>query len=268
MSGALKNIANENGIDGSRNDAVGRFLRSDHPYLRSTEALVYVPVLNEERTIAKVVEEIRNVCDFDVLVIDDGSTDATPAILQKLNVEVLRNSGPTGSRNVLTALEVSQLLGYRYVIKIDSDGQQDPKDIPRLWSCAVQTGANTVIGSRHLDHFSANIWSFEGSGMWFCAKLVSLLARKRITDATSGFRLWDRSAAQLFLESFNQGKMKDLTTFLVEELLITARKGLRIEEIDVVMHPRQFGESRCYSSAKQRLSFPFNLIRSTFRAYS
>jgi hypothetical protein len=261
-------LSNGDSVRRLRKEAVEAFLSLNHPHFRGSEALVYVPVYNEEHTIAKVVDGIRSYCDFDVMVVDDGSTDATPSILQRLGVEVLRHPGPMASLNILSALEVSRALGYRYVIKIDGDDQQDPRDIPRLYSKAIQTGANTVIGSRHLERFSARIWSTEGAGMWFCAKLVSLLSRKRITDTTSGFRVWDSKSAELIMESFNQGKMKEVTTFLVEELLITARKGLKIEEEGVVMYPRLYGESRCYASLRKQFMFPFQLIRSTIRAFS
>ncbi|OGO21397.1 MAG: hypothetical protein A2144_00310 [Chloroflexi bacterium RBG_16_50_9] len=250
-----------------RSQAVKEFLSLNHPHFLGSEALVYIPVFNEEHTIAKVVEGVRRFCNFDVIVVEDGSTDATLSILQHLGVEVLSHPTPMSSWNILSALEVGHALGYKYIIKIDGDDQQDPRDIPRLYSHAIQTGADTVIGSRHLERFSAKIWSVEGSGMWFCSKLLYLLSGRRITDTTSGFKLWNRRSAQVIIQAFNEGKLKDVTTFLVEELLITTKRNLRIEEINVAMYPRQYGESKCYASKKKLAMFPFNLVRSTFRAF-
>ncbi len=245
-------------------EAVKEFLSQSHPRLNGSEALVYIPVHNEECTIAKVVEKVRQSCDFDLLVIDDGSTDSTADILQRLDVEVVKHPTCLGSLLIRSGLEVGYLLGYSYVIKIDGDDQHDPQDIPRLYEHAIKTGADIVIGSRHLHKFNAKILSIEGSGMWFCSKLVSLLSRKRITDTTSGLKLWSRRACEVAIQSFKNGKLKEDSTYHIEELIIAARKKLHVEEISVVVRPREYGETKSYSKRKL-IMFPLNLIRSTIR---
>ena len=245
-------------------EAVKEFLSQSHPRLNGSEALVYIPVHNEECTIARVVERVRGNCNFDIMVIDDGSTDSTPGILPKLDVEVLRHPARLGSSVIISALEVGCALGYEYVIKIDGDDQHDPQDVPRLYEHAVKTGADIVIGSRHLHKFNAKILSIEGSGMWFCSKLVSLLSGKRITDTTSGLKLWSRRACEVAIQSFKNGKLKEDSTYHIEELIIAAKKKLHVEEISVVVRPREYGETKSYSKRKL-IMFPLNLIRSTFR---
>ena len=245
-------------------EAVKEFLSQSHPRLNGSEALVYIPVRNEEHTIARVVERVRENCNFDIMVIDDGSTDSTSRILGEQQVEVLRHPTCLGSGVIISALEVGHALGYKYVIKIDGDDQHDPQDIPRLYEHAIRTGADIVIGSRHLHKFNAKILSIEGSGMWFCSKLVSLLSRKRFTDTTSGLKIWSRKACEVAIQAFKNGKLKEDSTYHVEELIIATRKKLKVEEISVVIRPRLYGETKSYSKRKL-IMFPVNLVRSTFR---
>jgi len=163
-----------------RRQAIAEFLSRNPHHFNGSEALVFIPAYNEEHTIANVVSKVRDACDFDLMVIDDGSNDSTPQILQALEVDVLRHPICLGSGVIVSGLEIGHSLGYKYVIKIDGDDQHNPQDIPRLYEHAVKTGADIVIGSRHLHKFNAKILSIEGLGMWFCSKLVSLLSRKRI----------------------------------------------------------------------------------------
>jgi len=248
-----------------RRQTIAEFLSRNPHHFNGSEALVFIPAYNEEHTIAKVVSKVRDACDFDLMVIDDGSNDSTPQILQALEVDVLRHPICLGSGVIVSGLEIGHSLGYKYVIKIDGDDQHNPQDIPRLYEHAVKTGADIVIGSRHLHKFNAKILSIEGLGMWFCSKLVSLLSRKRITDTTSGFKVWSRRACELVLQAFENGKLKQDSTYLVEELIIAARKKLTVEEINIVVRPREYGETKSYST-KKRIMFPLNLIRSTIRA--
>jgi len=248
-----------------QNKATSEFLSKGTFRFHGSDVLVFIPVHNEECTIGRVIEKVKEDCNFDLLIIDDGSIDSTPDILQNLDVEVLKHPICLGSSVIISGLEAAYSLGYKYVIKIDGDDQHNPRDIPRLYEHAIQTGADIVIGSRHLNGFSANILSIQGSGMWFCSKLVSLLSRKRITDTTSGFKIWSRKACEVAIQAFKDGKLKEDSTYHVEELIIAAKKKLEVEEISVVIRPREYGETKSYSKRKL-IMFPPSLIRSTVRA--
>lgn len=232
---------------------------------RRTDVLVFIPIYNEKDSIAAVIDGIKTHCQFDILVIDDGSTDSTPVVLEKLGVAVLRHPRPLGSKRILHGLEIALSFGYKYALKIDGDGQHDPGDIMRLYERAVKNKDDLIIASRHLDGFRTIIWSVSGSGMWFCAALVSLISRRRITDTTSGFKIWSRKACETAVKAAREGKLKDASTFHIEELVLAARKQLRVEEISVTMHPRQFGDTKSFSPRK-KLLFPFKLVVSTIRA--
>jgi len=248
-----------------QNRAIEEFLSKGTYRFSGSDVLVFVPVCNEEYTVANVVNGIRESCNFDILVINDGSTDSTPQILQQLEVEFLEYPPGIDSHVIFTGLKVAYALGYKYVVKIDGDDQHNPQDIPRLYEHAIKTGADIVIGSRHLHKFDVNIFSFEGSGMWFCSRLVSLLSGKRITDTTSGLKIWRREASEVSLAALQKGRLKEGSTYHVEELIIAARNKLKVEEISVTMRPRQYGETKSYSR-KNMVLFPLNLVRSTIRA--
>ncbi len=244
--------------------AVGAFLSKSSFKSNGSNVLVFIPVHNEEHTIAKVVDKVRSLCNFDLLVIDDGSTDSTSDILRELDVEVLKHPICLGL-GIISGLEIGYALGYKYVVKVDGDYQHDPQDIPRLYEHATKTGSDIVIGSRHLNGFNVNILSIAGSGMWFCSNLVFLLSRKRITDTTSGFKIWSSRACGVAIQAFKDGKLKEGSTYHTEELIIAARKKLRVEEISVIMRPREYGESKSFSKMKLAL-FPLNLVWCTIRA--
>lgn len=243
--------------------AITAFLAEDSH--KSSNVLVTIPVCNEEMTIADVVKGVRANCEFDLLIIEDGSTDSTASILKKLDIWVVTHPINMGVYVILTGLEIGFRMGYDYVLKIDGDNQHDPKDILRLYNHAIETNADIVIGSRHLSQFKANMFSFEGSGMIFCSKLVSLLSGQRVTDTTSGFKVWSRKARDVMIKEFKKGKLREDSTYHVEELIIAARHKLKIEEVEVVMREREFGESKSYAKKKMWM-FPINLIRATIRA--
>ena len=246
-----------------QDQAITAFLAEDSH--KSSNVLVTIPVCNEEMTIADVVKGVRANCEFDLLIIDDGSTDSTASILKKLDVLVVTHPINLGAYVILTGLEIGFRMGYDYVLKIDGDNQHDPKDIARLYKRATETKADIVIGSRHLSKFNANIFSFEGSGMIFCSKLVSLLSGQHVTDTTSGFKVWSRKACDVMIKEFKKGKLREDSTYHVEELIIAARHKLKIGEVEVVMREREFGESKSYAKKKMWM-FPINLIRATIRA--
>lgn len=244
---------------------IGDFIKQAGVKTRREDVLVFVPVHNEQESISNVINGIRQNCRFDILVIDDGSVDSTPDILNELGVEVLKHPAALGSRRILHGLEIALALGYRYAIKIDGDGQHDPRDIMRLYETAIRYQNDLVIGSRHAEKFTTNVFSLNGSGMWFCSRIVSVLSHKRMTDTTSGFKIWSQRACQTAIEASRRGKLRDASTFHIEELVVASRKGLKVEEISVKMLPRYFGKTKSFSPGK-KLVFPFKLISSTLRA--
>ena len=142
LSKKMKDIFEE-----SRTLAIQEFIERDHPYFRGSDTLVYIPVYNEEQTIGKVISDVRANCIFDILIINDGSTDNTSSILSNVNIEVLNHPKRSGSMVILSGLEIAFKMGYRFAIKIDGDDQHDSHDIPRLYEQAVKTRAVSSVNT-------------------------------------------------------------------------------------------------------------------------
>lgn len=200
--------------------------------------IVIVPALNEQETVAAVIADIRRDLGADVLVVDDGSTDRTAEIARRSGASVVRHPFNLGVGAALrTGFRFAEAHGYQIAMQIDADGQHDPHEAARLLE-RVQAGSDIVVGSRFA----------SGSGEYQVAfvrrtsmKLLSAVLSRRIgrpiTDTTSGFRAFSRSAIELFATQYPSAYLSDT----VESLLIAHYNGLSVEEVPVSMHERMGG---------------------------
>jgi glycosyltransferase involved in cell wall biosynthesis len=201
--------------------------------------LVIVPAYNEEATIAEVVFELR---DFDpeleVLVVDDGSTDATAACAEEAGARVLRlplNLGIGGA--VQTGFMYALEHDYDIAVQVDGDGQHDARELARLLEPVLADRADLAIGTRFssMRTYRAPLARRIGIGMF--AALVSLRVRQRMTDTTSGFRAVNRRGIRLFAADYPHDYPE------VEAVVTAARGKLRVCEVPVLMRPRLGGSS-------------------------
>src|SRR5262249_26037622 len=148
--------------------------------------------------IASTVEEIHTFAPgFDVLVVDDGSTDDTAVRAESAGASVVRlpfNLGIGGA--VQTGYVYAQEHGYEVPVQIEADGQHDPRYIDDLLRCRqAAPGLNMVTGSRFMDADDAGDRSTASrrAGITVFARLVSMITRRRVTDPTSGLRMTNRT---------------------------------------------------------------------------
>jgi len=201
--------------------------------------MAIVPAFNEAESIARVVAEIGEVDpDLAVVVVDDGSKDATAAIAERAGATVLRlpfNLGIGGAMQTgyLYALEN----GFGIAVQVDGDGQHDPRELPRLLAPIIEGRADFVVGTR---------WAGEGDysasfarriGIELFAGIVSLIVRRRVTDTTSGFRAVNRIGIRLFAADYPADYPE------VETTAFAHRHDMRIEEVPVQMRDRTGGSS-------------------------
>ena len=204
-------------------------------------ALAVVPAYNEEATVAKVVTELQEKApSFDVLVIDDGSTDRTGEIAQAAGAHVVRhpfNLGIGGA--VQSGFQYARDHGYDQMVQVDGDGQHDPREIPRLLAArADHPDVDMVCGSRFLseDHrYPAPI--SRRTGIHVFAFLLSWLVGSRVSDPTSGFRLYNRRAIKLFARDYPHDYPE------VEAVLMLHHHRLSMREVPVRMYLRGGGVS-------------------------
>jgi glycosyltransferase involved in cell wall biosynthesis len=198
--------------------------------------LVVVPALNEADSIAAVVTDARTELDADVVVVDDGSTDATGACAMAAGATVLTlpyNLGVGGA--IRTALRYAEREGYRRVLQLDGDGQHEAVEGRRLVEVLDLEGVDLVVGSRFAAGYAV------GRGRRFVMRILAGIISRRlhtsVTDTTSGFRAMGPATIGVFAQQYPLDYLSDT----VEALLIAGDAGLRVREVDVRMRPRQGG---------------------------
>jgi glycosyltransferase involved in cell wall biosynthesis len=202
--------------------------------------VVVIAAYNEEESIGGVMEAIPpRPCglEIDVLVVDDGSNDATSEIAEANSVHVVRLERNCGHGVALrVGYQLARELGAQYIVTLDGDGQWDAAEIPRVLEPLVTGDADFVIGSRVLGRAETED-RFRHAGVRFFAALVRLLTGVRVTDTSSGFRAMRAEVS---------GRVRQQQVqYQSSELLIGAIfEGYRVAERPVVMHKRIAGESK------------------------
>jgi glycosyltransferase involved in cell wall biosynthesis len=201
--------------------------------------IAIVPALNEEHSIAGVIAEIRAADPgFEVLVVDDGSTDRTTQVAAAARAHVLRlpyNLGIGGA--VQTGLQYARDHGFDVAVQVDGDAQHDPSEIDKLLEPIVEDRADLVVGSRFLGDRYYQPPFTRLLGIKLFARLVSLIVRQRVTDTTSGFRAVNRRGIVVFASDYPHDYPE------VEATVLVFRHRLRLEEVPVRMRIRSTGAS-------------------------
>jgi glycosyltransferase involved in cell wall biosynthesis len=200
--------------------------------------LCLIPAHNEAASLASVVAEVRAHQPYlDILVVDDGSTDATASLLEGLGVRWLRFPERMGIGSAMRAgLRYAARLGYDAVVRMDGDGQHCAEDIDRLLGPIRQGRADVVLGSRYAapNRESAELGRFAQRLLAAC---LSALTRGRVTDPTSGFCVVGRRAARVLAEHHPTGYPEP------ELRLFLSRNALNAVEVPVRARSRFGGRT-------------------------
>lgn len=202
--------------------------------------LAVVPAYNESTTVSEVVRSLHERApEFDVLVVDDGSTDDTAERAGRAGARVVRLPFNLGIGGAVQAGFVFALEhGYDYMAQVDGDGQHDPAELQKLVAAMEQGGVDMVCGSRFLSsehHYPAPI--SRRTGIHVFAALLSQMVEGRVSDPTSGFRLYNRRAIELFARDYPHDYPE------VEAVLMLHHHRLRMREVPVQMYLRGGGVS-------------------------
>jgi glycosyltransferase involved in cell wall biosynthesis len=204
------------------------------------EHLAVIPAYNESATVASVVERVREQAPFfDVVVVNDGSTDDTSALAGAAGADVLElpfNLGIGGA--VQAGFVYARENGYRYMTQVDGDGQHEPREISTLIDAmAAAPSLDVVCGSRFLVPGEYLPPVSRRTGIHLFAFLLSRIVGQPVTDPTSGFRLYNRRAIELFAADYPHDYPE------VEAILMLHNHRLRMGEVPVRMFERGGGRS-------------------------
>ena len=203
--------------------------------------VLIIPAYNEEGAIGALLDEVsQHVPGIDVIVINDGSTDGTASIARAKGVKVLDlpcNLGVGGA--VQTGFRHAFDKGYRFVVRIDGDGQHPPEEIPKLLAAIgnAEGEADLVIGSRFAGERSYASTPFRFLGIKMLAFFLSAICRNRITDPTSGFWIVNRKLLFYFAHDYPTEYPEP------EAIALLRRHGFSFREVPVRFRPRTVGLS-------------------------
>ena len=192
------------------------------PIDRATVAAI-IPAYLEEKHIADVVRRTLQQLDH-VLVIDDGSTDATAETARNAGADVIVHEQNRGKgESIKTGLRHWLDRGFAYVVILDGDGQHLPEEIGRFLASAASTSAALLVGTRMNDVREMPL--LRRTVNRYMSRKISRLCGQEIPDTQCGFRMVHRSVIPDLLGG------ADRFDYETEMLIITSRKGCRIESV-------------------------------------
>ena len=213
------------------------------PEINQTKRLlIVIPAFNEESSIADVISKAKAFSP-EVLVYDDGSSDNTADVAEKNGAIVIRNSRNRGyGRALNTLFQTAIIMKVDFIITIDSDGQHDPDQIPRLLQPLIENKADVVIGSRFLtSEDKTNVPKYRSIGIKTITKFTQAACFDKITDATSGFRAYT-------INSLSKLHLVENGMAISTEILLKANESnLRIVEVPITTKKYDINDSSAHN---------------------
>jgi glycosyltransferase involved in cell wall biosynthesis len=236
--------------------------------LTPSNCLVVIPAYNEAANVAAVVADVRaSLPRADVLVIDDGSVDATAEVAHDAGARVLRLPVNSGYGVALQS-------GYKYAVRhrygtvaqMDADGQHTATFMPQLLELVRGGDADIVIGSRFLDgdgHYQPS--RARRIGMSIFSRMASRIMRQKVSDPTSGYQVMRIDVARFFCGEVYPADYPD-----ADILILLHRSGFRVAEVGVQMRmpdgkSMHSGHRSLYYVYKMFLSILVTLLRPAAR---
>ncbi len=217
------------------------------------KTLIIIPAYNEQDNIERVVNNlIENYPQYDYVVVNDGSKDKTADICQKNGynyIDLPVNLGLAGGFQA--GMKYAERMGYDAAIQFDGDGQHDPVYIETMIQSMLKEKADIIIGSRFVNRKKPkNLRMFGNNLIQTC---IFLTTGQRITDPTSGMRLFNRRMIKKLAGTMNYGPEPDTVAYLI-------RCGARVSEVQVEMHERIAGES--YLNIVRSMQYMLHMVLS------
>ena len=203
------------------------------------KTLIIVPAYNEEESLPGVIRDLRENIHFaDILVVNDGSRDATARTAEEMGVAVVSLPFNLGIGGAMQAGYLyAEQGGYDIAVQFDGDGQHLAGEIGKLLRLINEGSADLVVGSRFLKRGRYNASVFRKLGIWIFSAVLSRILGMPVTDSTSGFRAANRQVIKFFSRTYPDDYPE------VEALVLLHKAKMRIAEVPVSMRERTGGRS-------------------------
>jgi len=214
---------------------------------------VGIPAYNEEKNIAVIIQKLSEIADT-VIVCNDGSTDNTGKIAEKMGAVVINHERNMGYGGAIRSLFLkARELGSDMLVTLDSDGQHRIEDVMPIVEPIIKNQADLIIGSRFLEGNQENIPKYRKAGIKMITKLANTSLEENVTDSQSGFRAYNKN---ILLEITPSERGMGVSN---EILIKASKKGFKIAEVPIVVsyegetstqHPLSHGASVTLSTLK------------------
>ena len=232
--------------------------------------LIIIPAYNEEENILKTYTKIKeynkkNKTNYDMIVINDGSTDNTKKILKENNIphiNLIHNLGIGGA--VQTGYKYAYENNYDIAVQFDGDGQHDVRYVEKIIKPIIEKKADLVIGSRFVEDIKTFKSTFARRvGIKIISCFMKFATHKKIHDTTSGFRACSKELIYDFSLSYPSEYPEPITT---AEVL---KKKYTVKEVAVEMNEREAGVSsiRAWKNIYYMLNVCLALLAIKIRRY-
>jgi len=226
--------------------------------------LVMIPAYNEQKNIARVIRSVkRYIPEADIVVINDGSIDATVSLAESAGAEVVSLPFNMGYGVACqTGFKYAFRNGYDYLVQMDGDGQHEPKCIPDLLAAVQEPDVDLVLGSRWLGLVKYKGPLIRKFGKFFFGFLASTITRHQVTDPTSGFQALSRQVIRFYCTTVYPVDYPD-----ADVIIMLDRAEFRVKEVPVIMYHNQTGQSMhaglqpLYYGIKMLMSITMTLLR-------
>jgi glycosyltransferase involved in cell wall biosynthesis len=189
--------------------------------------IVGIPAFNEEKNIASIITKLSTIADT-ILVCNDGSTDLTSTIAEKIGAVVINHEKNLGYGAAIRSLFLkAKELDGDILVTFDADGQHRIEDIKNVIKPVVNEEADLVIGSRFLDESEKEVPQYRKVGIKVITKITNASIKKQLTDSQSGFRAYSKK----IISELNPSEMgMGVST---EILIKASSKDFRIVEVPI-----------------------------------
>jgi len=200
---------------------------------------IVIPLYNEENSIKTVIKRIPNHFNYEIIIVDDGSTDNSVAKINQIynrKIKLIRHFENRGyGAAILTGIKHTT---GDIIVTLDSDGQHDPEEMPFLIEPIINNQADIVVGSRYLGRSTYRVPLHTRVGEFFVKKCLWYMFHQNIANNQSGFRAFNKKGLKIF-ENVIFSKFGLCT----EVLFKAAINGLRICEVPITVNRREHGFS-------------------------